>query len=312
MDHLHPFRFGIIGYRTSSMDEWRARVRRTENLGYSTFLVADHFGEQFAPIPALVDAAHATTSLRVGSFVFDNDFRHPALLAREAATIDVLSGGRFEFGIGGGWLKAEYEQSGLPFESGRIRTNKLEEALHIIKGLFAEGPVTFSGTHYTIAGLEGYPQPIQRPHPPILIGGGGKRMLELAAREATIVGIAPRAHIEGRVDAADSTAEATSRKIGWIRQAAGSRFSKLELNAIVFEVIVTDDRDQAANQLAANLDSVLTTKQLLEAPHWLIGTLDQICETLLVRRERFGISYIAVFEEHREIFAPIVARLAGK
>lgn len=312
MNKQRTFRFGVIVYQTSSKDEWIARARKAESLGYSTFLVPDHFGDQFSPVPALVAAAKATTSLRIGSFVFDNDFRHPALLAKEAATIDVLSGGRFELGIGAGWLKAEYEQAGIPYEPGCIRTSKLEESLHVIKGLFAEGPVTFSGNYYTITGLEGYPKPIQRPHPPILIGGGGKRMLSIAAREANIVGIAPKVQTGGKLDVADSTAEATFQKIEWIRQVADNRFSELELNVIVFDVVVTDDRYQAAEKLAERLGSGLTREQVLEVPHLLIGTVDQICEDLWVRREHFGVSYISVFEESMEAFAPVVSRLAGK
>jgi probable F420-dependent oxidoreductase len=153
MNEQRPFRFGVIVSQTCSKDEWIARARKAERLGYSTVLIPDHFGDQFSPVPALVAAAQATTSLRIGSFVFDNDFRHPALLAKEAATLDVLSGGRFELGIGAGWLQAEYEQAGIPYQPGRIRTNKLDEALHVIKGLLAEGPVTFAGNYYTITGL---------------------------------------------------------------------------------------------------------------------------------------------------------------
>ena len=311
MANLRPFRFGVIVYQAKSRDEWVAKTQRAENLGYSTFLVPDHLEDQLAAVPALVAAAEATSSIRLGSSVFDNDFRHPVMLAKEAATIDLLSGGRFELGIGAGWAQPEYEQAGISFDAGSIRVSRLEEALHIIKGLFAREPLNFSGKYYTVTNLEGFPKPIQRPHPPIFVGGGSKRILSIAAREANIVGFGPRTRADGSgLDTTDATAEATERKVAWVRQAAGERFNELELNAIVFTVVVTDQRKQASEQLTQRFQ--MTTQQVLEMPHCLVGTADQITEDLLYRREKFGISYISVFDESMEAFAPVVARLVGK
>ena len=250
MANLRPFRFGVIVYQAKSKDEWVAKSQRAENLGYSTFLVPDHLEDQLAAVPALVAAAEATSSIRLGSSVFDNDFRHPVMLAKEAATIDLLSGGRFELGIGAGWAQSEYEQAGISFDAGSTRVSRLEEALHIIKGLFAEEPLNFSGKYYTVTNLEGFPKPIQRPNPPIFVGGGGKRILSIAAREANIIGFGPRTRADGSgLDAPDATSGATERKVAWVRQAAGERFNELELNAIVFTVVVTDQRKQASEQL---------------------------------------------------------------
>jgi probable F420-dependent oxidoreductase len=313
MTKQRPFRFGVSVHQAASREEWIAVARRAESLGYSTLLVPDHLGDQFAPVAALLAAAEATSTLRIGSLVFDNDFRHPVMLAKEAATLDVLSGGRFELGIGAGWLRSEYEQAGIPYDPPGVRIGRMEEALQIIKGLFADRPVTFSGTYYKVSALEGHPKPVQRPHPPVLIGGGGKRILSIAAREATIVGFLPIARPDGSgPDLTDAASEAFAQKIAWVRQAAGERFDDLELNVLVAEVIITEDREQAAQFIAMTLASGLqvTTEQVLQVPYLLLGTVDQICEDILARREQYGISYVTVFEKNMEALAPVVARLA--
>src|SRR2546423_8350311 len=185
------------------------------------------------------------------------------MLAKEAATIDLLSSGRFELGIGAGWAQTEYKQAGIPFDAGSIRVNRLEEALHIIKGLFAKEPLNFSGNYYTVSNLEGFPKPIQRPHPPIFVGGGSKRILSIAAREANIVGFGPRTRADGSgLDVTDATSEATERKVAWVRQAAGERFNELELNGIAFTAVVTYQRQQASEQLTQRFQ--MTTQQVLE------------------------------------------------
>ncbi|HKB46999.1 MAG TPA: TIGR03621 family F420-dependent LLM class oxidoreductase, partial [Ktedonobacterales bacterium] len=194
MTRAHPFRFGVIGEHLSSAEAWSTTARQAEQLGYSTLFIRDHFipdpfGDQFAPMIALMAAADATKTLRVGSLVLDNDYRHPVILAKEAATLDVLSNGRFELGLGAGWAKTEYQQAGLSFDAPGVRVGRLEEAVQVIKGLFADEPLTFSGTYYRIDQLNGYPKAIQQPHPPILIGASGKRMLAIAAREANSIGI---------------------------------------------------------------------------------------------------------------------------
>ena len=313
MNKQRPFRFGVSVHKTRSKEEWIAMARRAESLGYSTLLVPDHLGDQLAPIPALLAAAEATDKLRIGSLVFDNDFRHPVMLAKEAATLDLLSGGRFEFGMGAGWLRSEYEQAGIPFDPAGVRVSKMEEALHIIKGLFADGPLTFSGTYYTVTDLEGHPKPVQQPHPPILVGGGGKRLLSIAAREATIVGFTPLFRADGGgTDLTDATPGALNQKVGWVRQAAGDRFDSLELNILVAEVVVTEDRAQVAQFIAAAMAPSMgaTIEQVLQVPYVLIGTVDQICEDLLARRDQYGISYVTVFEKNMEALAPVIARLA--
>jgi probable F420-dependent oxidoreductase len=237
---VRPFRFGVTVPTVTSGAGWVERARRAEQLGYSILQVPDHFRDQLAPVPALTAAAMATTRLRVGALVFCNDFRHPVVLAKEAATIDVLSGGRFELGLGSGWLREEYDQAGIRFDAPGTRIERLAEAVAIVKGLLAGERVTFTGRHYAIAGLAGRPSPVQRPHPPLLIGGGGRRTLSLAAREASIVGLVPRALPDGSgLDRADFGEGTLRQKIEWVRAAAGDRFDSLELHALVQAVVVT-------------------------------------------------------------------------
>jgi probable F420-dependent oxidoreductase len=316
MTTQRPFRFGVSVHQARSKAEWVATAQKAEALGYSTMLMPDHLGEQLAPVPALLAASEATHALRIGSFVFDNDFRHPVMLAKEAATLDILSGGRFEFGLGAGWDRSEYEQSGIPYDPPAVRVSRMEEALHIIKGLFADGPFTFSGKYYTVTAFEGHPKPVQQPHPPILIGGGGKRLLSIAAREATIVGFTPIFRgAGGGTDYTDAAPAALMQKVEWVRQAAGDRFDELELNILVGEVFTTEEREQAAQFIAATMAPNipdLTPEVILSVPYLLIGSVDQICADLLARREQFGISYISIFERSMEALAPVVARLAGK
>jgi len=307
---VRPFRFGVTAPTPSGDTNWAERARRVEQLGYSTLVVPDHFRDHLAPVPALVAAALATTRLRVGSLVFSNDFRHPAVLAKEAATIDVLSGGRFELGLGAGWLREEYDQTGIRFDAPGTRVERLEEAVTIIKRLLAGERVTFAGRHYTIADLEGRPTPVQRPHPPIAIGGGGRRTLSLAAREASIVGLVPRARRDGSgLDLNDLSDAATREKLEWVRAAAGERFDSLEINTLIQAVVVADQRMAAADQLASRFK--VAREVVLETVYVALGTIEEICETLRQRRERYGVSYLTVFERDMEAFAPVVERLAG-
>ncbi len=311
MAHPRPFRFGVQISTAGSAEEWTTLARRAEELGYSSVFMPDHFGGQLAPVPALMAAADATSELRIGALVFDNDYKHPVVLAKEVATLDVLSGGRFEFGIGAGWMNTDYEQSGIPHDRAGVRIDRLEEALTISKGLFADGPVEFRGTHYEITGLEGLPKPVQRPHPPILIGGGGRRVLSLAAREADIVGINPKL-TSGQVDgeaARNGAPEVTDEKIRWVREAAGDRYAELELNMLVFAVVVTDDRAGTAEAMAPMFG--LEPDVVLDYPLAWVGTVDQIVESLEARRERWDVSYLVVQADAMEAAAPIVARLAG-
>ncbi len=318
MTRLHPFRFGVMSEHMSSAEAWSTTARHAEQLGYSTLFIRDHFilepfGVQFAPMIALLAAADATKTLRVGSLVLDNDYRHPVLLAKEVATLDVLSHGRFELGLGAGWAKTEYQQAGMSFDAPGIRVGRLEEAVHVIKGLFADEPLTFSGAYYRIDQLNGYPKPIQQPHPPLLIGASGKRMLAIAAREANIIGILNSDYSTGIEidDPLKRAPAAMTEKIQWIRQAAGERFDQVELNMVIAPIL-TSDRRQAAEHCARQHGwSTIRPEDVLAMPSIFIGSVEQISEQMDERRERYGFSYYIVSDADMETFAPIVARLAG-
>lgn len=315
-----PFRFGVLCEEMGTREEWLAKAQRAEELGYATLLIRDHFtpgpfGDQFAPIAALMAAAMATTRIRIGSMVFDNDYRHPVILGKEAATLDLLSGGRLELGLGAGWMGQEYAEAGMTFDPPGRRIARFEEALHILKGLFASEPLTFRGQHYTITGIQSFPRPLQQPHPPILIGAGGQRMLALAAREADIVGLLAGPLNAGEPTSTDPAAysvESLSRKIAWLREVAQERFSHLELSVIT-NPRFTANRRQAAEEIAhARGWSSVSPEDILEMPTFFMGTVDEIAEQMLERRERFGISYYMTFDRVMETFAPLVARLTGR
>jgi probable F420-dependent oxidoreductase len=306
-----PFRFGACALAATSSAAWAARARRVEALGYATFVIPDHFGPSFAPIPALTAAALATTSLRVSCAVFDNDFRHLAVLAREAATLDLLSDGRFEFGIGAGYNKAEdYDSTGIRFDPPSVRVERLEEAVLLLKKLWEEAPVNFSGHYYQVQNLKGFPRPVQRPHPPIYIGAGGKRLLTFAAREADIVGLIAQALPGGGLAIAADTEAVLAQKVGWVRAAAGERLGQIELALLLFNVEVTANRGASAEEAA--LPRGLTSEQVHASPYFQVGSVDTIANNLWSLRERFGISYFCVFPHDVDEFAPVVAKLAGR
>ncbi|MEZ5139127.1 MAG: TIGR03621 family F420-dependent LLM class oxidoreductase [Acidimicrobiales bacterium] len=308
---LPPFRFGI---QCSSPPDitarrWRDLARKVEDLGCHRLTVSDHLDDQLSPVAALMAAADATTTLRVGALVFCNDYRHPAVLAKEAATLDILSEGRFELGLGAGWMTSDYEAAGIEMDPPSVRIARLEEAIHVVRGLLSEGPCTFEGEHYAIRGLSGSPKPVQEPLP-LLVGGGGRKVLELAGRHADIVGLNP-ALPHGVIDASagpDATAAATDRKIGWVRDAAGERFEHIELHTRIHLAIVTDDREGTAEALAPALG--LTPSEALASPHALCGTVEQIADDLVARRERFGIASIGLSLDALDAMAPVIARLA--
>jgi probable F420-dependent oxidoreductase len=256
-------------------------------------------------------AAEATTTLRVGSLVFGNDYRHPVVLAKEVATLDLFSEGRVEFGLGAGWMTSDYEQSGIVADSAGIRISRMAESLTVLKALWSTGEATYRGEHYQVSGAVGTPTPVQRPHPPIIIGGGGQRVLGIAAREADIVGVNPSlaAGYIGPEVIETTTAEYYHRRVAWIREAAGARFDQLELQCLTFLVQVVPDRDEAMARLASLMS--VTAEQVGGSPIALIGTTAQIAETLRQRREEFGFSYIVVHEAEMEALAPVVAELTG-
>lgn len=311
MTHQHPFRFGVLGSNAQSREEWASRARKIEDYGYSTLLMGDHV--ELGVLPAMIGlmaAADATSTLRLGSYVLSNDFRHPVLLAKEAAALDLLSDGRLELGLGAGWLASEYKQIGMSFDSPAVRVDRFKEALHIIKTILADGSLSFDGEYYSVTGLEKLPKSLQQPYPSIMIGGAGKRMLSIAGREANIVAFA----LSNQENIAKNVNEATSagfmQKVDWVRQAAGARFSELELNVLIGAVIVTEHRQQVVQRFVERLG--VSTEQVLEIPFFLMGDVDQICDALYARREQYGISYTVILNDSMEAFAPVVARLAGK
>jgi len=307
----HPFRFGLQASNAVDRRSWVELARKVEDLGYATLTVADHLDDQLATTPALMAAADATTTLRVGALVWCNDYHHPVMLAKEMATLDLLSDGRLELGLGAGWQTSDYDLAGIELDQPSVRIDRLAESVEIVKGLLGGEPVHVTGTHYTVRGMVGTPLPVQRPHPPLLIGGGGRRMLTVAARHADIVGL----NIDlrsGRIDATagpTATSEATDQKLDWIRQAAGDRFLDLEIQVRVHLAMITDDVPGLAEAVAPSLG--LTPEQSMASPHALAGTVDEIVERCLERRERFGISYIGFSADAVDAMAPVVARLAG-
>lgn len=308
-----PFRFGVQSKAAASRSEWVELARKVEDRGYSTLTIPDHFDDQLAPMVALMAAADATEALRIGALVWCNDYRHPVVFAKEAATLDLLSDGRLELGIGAGWMTSDYAQAGMSLDRPGVRIERMTEAVDVLKGLFADEPFSYKGEHYTIDGLEGTPKPVQKPHPPFLIGGGGPRMLRLAGRLADIVGINPNLAAGAITSdvAQDATAERFDEKVGWVREGAGDRFADLELQLRTFIVAVTDDRMALAESISGAGGLNITVEQGLESPLALIGTTAQIAEDLRARRDRFGFNYIVVGVDEYEAFAPVVAELAG-
>jgi probable F420-dependent oxidoreductase len=272
----------------------------------------DHFTDQLAPVPALQAVADATTTLRVGALVWDNDYKHPVVLAKELATIDLLSEGRLEIGIGAGWMISDYEQAGMPYDAAGVRIDRFIEGLEIIKRAMNEGAFSFSGKHYTISNYDGLPKPIQRPCPPILIGGGGKRVLSFAAREADIIGIngTMTAGVVGPDAISSMTADAVEEKVSIVRSAAGPRLADIEMNIRAFFVKVTDDASGTISGMAQMIGVEPT--MVADTPFALIGPVNKIVDDLLARRERWGFSYVIVGAEDVDSFAPVVAALNGK
>lgn len=308
---MHPFRFGLQCRGPADPKGWPELARKVEDLGWSTLTVADHLDSPLAPIPALAVAAAATSTLTLGTMVLANDYRHPVMLAKEAATLDILSEGRFELGIGAGWMTADYEGAGIPLDRPGVRIERLREALTVIRAAWSGSPFTFEGEHYRTHGLDGQTPPITPGGPPIVIGGGGERMLRLAAAEADVVAINVNlaAGVMDERAFPDGTPESTDRKLSWIRDAAGVRFDQLVLQARIHLAMVTGDRMGVISELAPAFG--LTPEQGAGTPHALVGSVEEICDQLVERRERWGISYIGLSGDQIDAFAPVVARLAG-
>ncbi len=310
--HPRRFRFATEVHERFEGLSWADTFREVEALGYSTVFVPDHFDEGAGPIAALAAAAVVTTTINVGSLVLDCDFRHPVVLARELATIDQLSEGRFELGIGAGWKALDYEHSGIPMDRPGVRVSRMIEHLQVLRALFADGPVNFAGEHYTVTDLEGTPKPFRPGGPPIVIGGGAPRLLRFAGANADIVGVNASIH-SGEVDAAaaqDGLAASIDQKVAWVKEGAGDRFDQLELNAWLAIAEITDDADGYAEAVAPAFEA--SPADVLESPLSLIGSPQQIADRLHERRERWGYSYHVIPAAQAKAFAPIVAELTGR
>ena len=306
---VRPFRFGAKAVKATSAKEWTDLVRRAEDLGYASFSMDDHFGNQLAPVPALMAAADATSRILVGTHVAGVDFRNPVLFAKECATIDLLSEGRFTLGIGAGWSAKDYAAAGITQDDAGVRIERLGEAVTIMKGLWGDGPFSFEGRHYQVAENEGLPKPASPI--PVMIGGGGPKILSLAAQQADIVGINPK--IVGRAinprSMATTAADTMDEKVAWVREAAGDRADDLELQLQVFVTAVTDDPQSVAEKLGPAFG--LPPEVILAAPFYQVGTVEQITEDIQAIRERWGISYILFQNDGMVPMGPVVAKLAG-
>lgn len=304
-----PFRFAVTARWAGGGSRWREFARRAEAQGYDTLLVTDHMGRQVAPIPAMMAAADATTTLRVGSFVFSNDYRNPVVLAKEIATIDVISGGRVDIGIGAGWRTSDYREMGIPYDPPAVRVSRLEESVDLLKALFTREVVDHEGTFYKVRGARLLPRPIQRPYPPFMIGGGGPRVMRLAARHADIVSFAPSIDAHGR-PRLDTLREASfSKRIRQLRHLAGARADGLELNVWVVDAGVTDSAKSLLS--AAATIAKRGVNAMARFPFLLYGTRSSLKDILRERRERLGLSYVSIPGQAMDEFAPIVQELRG-
>ena len=296
---------------------WRDAVRRIEDLGFATVSISDHFtrGWVMEPVVAMTAAAAATERLRVLSLVLGNDYRHPVLVHKAMATLDVLSEGRVEIGLGAGWMRGDYQAAGIPFDDPAARIDRLEESVAVLEGLFGPEPFSYSGRHYRISGLDGLPKPAQRPRPPLLIGGGGRRVLSVAGRHADMVSVNPSLR-DGQVTSdllADATAERIDQKIGWVREAAadaGRRADDLELQLNLLVCRVTNRAGRVSEAVSSLVAGGVNPSLLESSPAVLAGSVARCVEALQERRERFGISYVNLGSD-LEAVAPIVDRLAG-
>jgi probable F420-dependent oxidoreductase len=305
------FRFGVQVSKETTAKGWAELARRTEAAGYEVLTMPDHFTDQLAPIPALMAAASATSTLRVGALVFDNDYKHPIVLAKELATIDLLSEGRLEIGLGAGWMISDYEEAGMPYDSPKVRIDRFIEGIAVIRGAMAEGAFSYSGDHYTITNYNGQPKPVQA-RPPLLIGGGGKRVLTYAAREADIIGIngTLTAGVVGPEALSTMTAESVDEKVAIVAAAGAHRLNDIEMNIRTFFVKVTNDRAATIEGISSMFG--VSAEMIDASPFALIGSVEQCIEQLLERRERWGFSYTIVGGENVDECAPIVAALRGK
>lgn len=304
-----PFRFAVTARWAGGGARWRDFARRAEAQGYDTLLVTDHMGRQVAAMPAMMAAADATTTLRVGSFVFSNDYRNPVMLAKEIATMDVISGGRVDLGIGAGWRRSDYREMGIPYEAPAVRVSRLEESVELLKALFTNEVVDHKGAFYDIKEARLLPRPVQTPHPPFMIGGGGPRVMRLAARHAQIVSFAPSLDAHGRPRLGTLREDSFAKRIAQLRRYAGPRAEHLELNVWVVDAGVTD----SAKGLLAAAATIAKrgVNAMTRFPFLLYGTRSSLKDLLRERRERLGLSYVSIPGQAMDEFAPIVQELRG-
>lgn len=313
------FRFGVIAEQVGTRDDLVGLARRAETLGFDTLLIRDHiapdfFGVQLGPIAALATVAAVTTRLRIGTLVFGNDYRHPAILAKEAATLDLLSGGRLELGIGAGWLRNEYEQAGMRFEANGVRVSRLEESLRVLTGLFTGEPFSFSGDHYQITDHQLFPPSVQRPRPPLLVGAGHPRMLRIAGRHADIVGFLTTSVVSGVVedDPLLRREDHVARQVGWVREGAGDRFHDLELSTVL-SLVVTDDRVGETERMIERRGwRGITPDDVDRMPAVAIGTPEEISGRMVRWRDELGFTYAVVSSDDMEAFAPVIGLVSDR
>ncbi len=303
---MHPFRFALQTSVAPTMSAWRDRARMAEGLGYSSLYVTDHLDAQFGPLVAATVAAEATRTLHVGTLVLNNDLRNPVLLAKEIASLGLAAEGRIELGLGAGWLRNDYEESGIEYDNASQRVERLAESLTIMRQLWSEDEVTFEGNYYSVRGARCVPRPVSPPR--VIVGGGSKRVLTVAAEQADIVNASLPSGEKSGDAASKATVDHFDRCVNWVRAAAGDRFSSLELQIAVVAVMVVASR-RAAVRSATMLG--FAGEEALDLPVLLIGSEDELCERLIERRERWGFSSVVIPGESMEVFTPIVSRLAG-
>ncbi len=308
---MRPFRFAVYTNNDDHADDWAAFARRAEELGYAALYVTDHLSRQLAPPVALAAAAAATSTLRIGPYVLANDFRHPLIVAREAATLDRLSGGRLDLGLGAGWKRGDYRQLGIAYEPAATRIDRMLEALGIIRRLLSGEEVTHHGRFYQLERARVHPAPIQRPHPPIMLGGGGPRMVRIAAHEAQIVSFVPQFSATGRPMVRHATEAALERRAAIVRTAAGARIDEIDLDIFVGDARIIGGSGSVGASAGALVRSA-GPALIGGSPYLLYGTTDGLRKAMLRRRERTGVNSYGIPARAMEDFAPIVAELSGR
>jgi probable F420-dependent oxidoreductase len=312
MTEQRPFSFAAMMRGADSGGAFLDRVRQIEQLGYTTAAMVDHFNPTYSPTPGLTAAAVVAPSLRVLATVYDNDFRNPVLLAKEIATMDQITGGRVDFGLGAGWLERDYDQTGIQYDRPGVRISRMEEALKVFKGAWSGEAFSFEGDYYSVKDHTGYPSTVQDPHPPIYIGGGGQRILGIAGREADIIGVHVRFGPEGALDSVDTIRAEMEKKIDWIRAGAGDRFDQIELALLVFAVkVVASEADKQAEIESIAKSNEMSVAAVEASPYFLVGSEADLIEQIQGLRDTFNITHFTVTPDDVDGFAPVVKQLRG-